>query len=121
MNILKADFNNWHIQYAPEDGARIVSLNYSGYDLLTTEPAVFRKPGRFCGEYETRPVYGYDDCFPTVDQCNYPGGNSGCRDHGELCWQQWHTKLLEPDWYVPPIASFRQLTLKEYSPLKAAV
>ena len=93
MEILTADFGNWHIRYAPDDGARIAALNYEGHDLLTLYPADFKPPGRFWGEYETRPVYGYDDCFPTVDPCIYPEGDRQCRDHGEICWMQWQTEV----------------------------
>jgi hypothetical protein len=92
MKILKADFDNWHIEYTPDDGARITVLKYEGHDLLTSSPLVFRSPDRFYGEYETRPVYGYDDCFPTVDACTYPDEHFECRDHGELCWQGWKIK-----------------------------
>jgi hypothetical protein len=93
MEILKADFNSWHIEYIPKDGARIAGLRYAGHDMLTSPPVGFRSPERFYGEYETRPVYGYDDCFPTVDTCLYPGGEYQCRDHGELCWQKWNTEV----------------------------
>lgn len=93
MDTLKADFEKWHIEYVPDDGARISSLKYEGQDLLTPRPAGFSPPVRFYGEYETRPVFGYDDCFPTVDPCNYPGGKFDCRDHGELCWKEWQTEL----------------------------
>ena len=89
MDILKAEFEKWQILYAPDDGARILELNYAGHKLLTPEPAVFRPPDRSYGEFETRPVYGYDDCFPTVDPCTYPGNDFECRDHGQLCWQKW--------------------------------
>jgi hypothetical protein len=95
MEILKADFDNWHIEYIPDDGARIAALRYAGHDLLSTPPVSFRSPERFYGEYETRPVYGYDDCFPTVDPCLCPGGEYQYRDHGELCWQQWITEAVD--------------------------
>lgn len=94
MEILKADFNNWHIQYIPDDGARIEILKYEHHDLLVSIPYLFITPDRFYGEYETRPVYGYDDCFPTVDPCLYPEGEHQCRDHGELCWQKWNTEVI---------------------------
>jgi hypothetical protein len=93
MEIMKAGFGNWQIHYAPDDGARIAALNYAGHDLLTLHQPDFKPPGRFWGEYETRPVYGYDDCFPTVDPCLYPEGEHQCRDHGELCWQKWNTQI----------------------------
>jgi len=95
MEILKAGFDNWHIEYIPDDGARIAALRYAGHDLLSTPPVSFRSPERFYGEYETRPVYGYDDCFPTVDPCLSPGGEYQYRDHGELCWQQWITEAVD--------------------------
>jgi hypothetical protein len=31
-------------------------------------------------------VYGYDDCFPTVDACRLVEPPWGAPDHGELCW-----------------------------------
>ncbi|MBN2210558.1 MAG: hypothetical protein JW709_04105, partial [Sedimentisphaerales bacterium] len=45
-------------------------------------------PGDDWGRYETRPVYGYDDCFPTVSPCESPGGGY-IPDHGEICWLPW--------------------------------
>jgi hypothetical protein len=93
MNTRKADFDNWHIQYTPDDGARISVLKYADFNLLSSGPLAFHPPERFSGEYETRPVYGYDDCFPTVDPCLYPTGGHQCRDHGELCWQKWDTEV----------------------------
>ena len=93
MNRLKAGFEDWEIEYLPEDGARISALKYGGHDLLTSEPVGFNPPLRFSGEYETRPVFGYDDCFPTVDACPYPGGQFDCRDHGEICWKEWKTEI----------------------------
>lgn len=92
MKIIEARFENWYIQCIPEDGARISVLRYEDQDLLTPNPASFNPPRRFYGDYETRPVYGYDDCFPTVDPCIYPDEQFECRDHGELCWQQWQVK-----------------------------
>jgi hypothetical protein len=93
MDVLKAEFEKWQVHYAPDDGARILALNYAGHKLLTSEPAVFRPPERSYGEFETRPVFGYDDCFPTVDRCTYPGNDFECRDHGQLCWQKWETEI----------------------------
>jgi hypothetical protein len=89
MEIIEANFENWYIQCIPEDGGRISVLKYAGHDLLTQNPPVFKPPERFYGEYETRPVYGYDDCFPSVDPCIYPEEQLECRDHGQLCWQEW--------------------------------
>ena len=79
----------WEIECDLADGARIGRLRFDGMDLLTTEPANFRPPKAKYGRYETRPVYGYDDCFPTVEACEqWP-------DHGELCWLRWSGNPLE--------------------------
>jgi len=83
---------SWEVECLPEDGARISSLKYKGYELLTTNPVNFIPPKKDYGEYETRPVYGYDDCFPTVAACRYPNENIRCRDHGQLCWQSWNVE-----------------------------
>lgn len=73
----------WRLECDLADGARITTLQYDGTDLLTAAPAAFHPPRTDYGRYETRPVYGYDDCFPTVEAC------LGWPDHGELCWLPW--------------------------------
>jgi hypothetical protein len=85
----EARFGPWKVIFDPEDGARINSLIYEETELLTTQPDDFRAPEQDYGEYETRPVYGYDDCFPSVNVCTYPGTNWLVPDHGELCWLAW--------------------------------
>jgi hypothetical protein len=95
MKTVTADSGNWHIQCIPGDGARISELRYSGYDLLTSNPPLFNPPVKNYGEYETRPVYGYDDCFPSVDPCIYPENKFKIRDHGELCWHEWTVHLKD--------------------------
>jgi len=78
----------------PEDGARLAALSYGSLDLLTGPPAEFRPPAADYGRYETRPVYGYDDCFPSVDPCAYPQKKPAFQvpDHGELCWLHWEVQ-----------------------------
>jgi len=82
-------FGSWLVEYSLEDGARLNRLCFDSYDLLSTEPESFRPPSTDYGEYETRPVYAYDDCFPSVDLCMYPGLDWKIPDHGELCWLRW--------------------------------
>jgi hypothetical protein len=93
MKIIRADISNWHVECIPDDGARISVLQFKGKDMLTRVPGTFRPPEKFYGEYETRPVFGYDDCFPTVDPCSYPENFFECRDHGELCWKKWQARF----------------------------
>lgn len=82
----------WEVECLPMDGARISFLKYKGYELLTTAPVKFIPPQKDYGKYETRPVYGYDDCFPTVTACQYPNEEIELSDHGQLCWQSWNVE-----------------------------
>ncbi len=85
-------FGPWSIEYIPADGARISRLTYEKIDLLTAKPQNFTAPQKDYGLYETRPVYGYDDCFPSVDACDFPDIEWRIPDHGELCWLPWKVK-----------------------------
>jgi hypothetical protein len=86
---MRASFGPWLVEYTPEDGARIDRLAYGGVDLMTTAPQSFRAPAADLGEYETRPVFGYDDCFPSVGRSPFPGIDWEVPDHGEVCWLPW--------------------------------
>jgi len=79
-------YKNWFVKYTREDGGRLDQLSYDGFDLLTTRSADFKSPDNDYGEYENRPVYGYDDCFPSVTECPYPESDWVVPDHGEVCW-----------------------------------
>lgn len=82
-------FGPWEVACDLPDGARLGPLRCHGVDLLTTAPARFQPPAGDYGRYETRPVFGYDDCFPTVDACGpWP-------DHGELCWLPWSGSVVD--------------------------
>lgn len=85
----KFQCDRWSVVYTLEDGARLNRLAFDGDDLLTVEPPSFRPPSADYGQYERRPVYGYDDCFPTVDSCVFPELDWTVPDHGELCWLEW--------------------------------
>ncbi|MDZ7718302.1 MAG: hypothetical protein U5K72_05720 [Balneolaceae bacterium] len=93
--MMKETFENesWFVEFEPDDGARISRLCYHGFDLLTTGPDHFKPPSKDFGEYETRPVFGYDDCFPSVEACRYPGLEWVVPDHGELCWLEWNAEV----------------------------
>jgi hypothetical protein len=95
MKTVSVNYGKWDIKCIPDDGARISVLRYAGYDLLTKAPADFKPPSADYGEFEKRPVYGYDDCFPTVDACTHPTGNYQIRDHGQLCWLKWHVTSVD--------------------------
>jgi hypothetical protein len=77
------------VECLPEEGARIARLQCHGIDLLTVAPTTFQPPCGHFGRYEQRPVYGYDDCFPSVAAGRYPDGETHVPDHGELTWLKW--------------------------------
>ena len=90
MNATTFEFGPWAVACLAHDGARLGELRFNGHDLLTRAPSRFRAPAHDLGRYETRPVYGYDDCFPTVDACSLPSAKAiHIPDHGELCWLSW--------------------------------
>lgn len=80
---------DWRVGYNLKDGGRLTSLAYKGQGLLTPAPHPFHPPAKAHGLFEDRPVYGYDDCFPSVVACYYPGKRVSIPDHGELCWLPW--------------------------------
>ncbi|MEX0680213.1 MAG: hypothetical protein WD097_02440 [Balneolales bacterium] len=82
-------YGPWSAEYTLDDGARLNRMCYQGFDLLTTAPENFRRPSTDYGDYENRPVYGYDDCFPSVEPCPYPGEDWRVPDHGELYLLDW--------------------------------
>ena len=118
---METDYGKWHIEYTPEDGARISALRFDGYDLLTEQVPGFRPPESFAGEFETRPVFGYDDCFPSVDACISPDTGISIRDHGELCWLPWKVSrahdglIFSVDCEAPSVSFVRTLAFDENS------
>jgi hypothetical protein len=97
-------FDKWLVEYTTIDGARLDKLTYDNYDLMTTKPESFRPPSTNYGEYENRPVYGYDDCFPSVEASKYPDKEWNIPDHGEICWLRWDT-ISKPDSLIFTIQS----------------
>lgn len=83
----------WEIECLPHDGGRLSVLRFDGRDLLTSAPERFTPPAGDFGAFESRPAYGYDDCFPTVDACRFPGDETfDAPDHGELLWLEWDVR-----------------------------
>ena len=93
MDVVHQIFGNWETECMPLDGGRISALRYKGFNLLTCPSSVFEIPENDYGEYETRPVYGYDDCFPSVNSCEHPTLGFQIRDHGDLCWLKWQAEV----------------------------
>lgn len=82
---------DWAVECDPE-GGRLTRVAWRGRDLLTRPhlpEGVFTAPDPKWGEFETRPVFGYDDCWPSLEVSAWPGRDQPVRDHGELCWRRW--------------------------------
>jgi len=92
MEKRKFEAAGWEILYTPEDGGRLNGIKYKGYNLLSSANNPFVKPQQNLGRFETRPVYGYDDCFPSVTACFLEELGISVPDHGELCWLPWNCK-----------------------------
>jgi len=75
MSTLHYSDGAWLCACDPCDGGRLTRLRWRGVNLLT-EPDPHFVPGE---GFESRPVYGYDDCFPSVTP------QKGVPDHG-FCW-----------------------------------
>jgi len=87
---IRSDFGPWHVECLPQDGGRISSVKYDGYEFLTSAPADFKAPQQDYGQYELRPVYAYDDCFPSIRPCEHPHRPGvKIRDHGDVCYMTW--------------------------------
>lgn len=114
-------FGNWEVEFIPVDGGRLSRLRFQGRDLLTRPPVSFRAPSGDFGLFETRPVYGYDDCFPSADPCPYPTMDWQVPDHGELCWLKWEVRrtsdslVFQTRSLALPILFQRTLTFAESS------
>lgn len=86
---------DWRVLFDPNDGGRIASVKWHDYELLA-QPYLpggkFLMPSDEYGEYEARQVYGYDDCWPSLDPSSWSDMNCDVRDHGELVWRKWTFK-----------------------------
>lgn len=121
MDVIEQSFGPWYVQCIPEDGARIGRLTFEGTDLLTAPPTEFRPPQEDFGRFETRPVYGYDDCFPSVDPCRPPSGWPDVPDHGEVLFLPWHVEqranglVCEVESRLYPVRLRRELVFQDRS------
>ena len=82
---------DWDVE-CQDEGGRLTRVRWGGRDLLTRPHlpgGQFRRPAPRWGEYETRPVFGYDDCWPSLEVSAWPQREQRVRDHGELCWRRW--------------------------------
>jgi hypothetical protein len=97
-------FGQWSVACEPSDGGRVSHLGWNGFELLTQPPVSFLPPRGNLGRYELRPVFAYDDCWPSVETCPFPQKDWQVPDHGELCWLPWEVTVA-PDGLVARVES----------------
>lgn len=79
----------------PAAGGKITSLlsTDGGREWLWTDPVrpLSRRPAS--GDFADHELSGWDECFPTIGPCRYPGtaevGGPALSDHGDLWRQPW--------------------------------
>lgn len=71
--------------FLPEDGAKLASLKTSeGVELLEQAPGKEYSRLTIDGSYVASECSGFDDMFPTIDECEMREGQF-YPDHGEVC------------------------------------
>ena len=84
----------------PQLGGKIASLKHtaSGRELLLQPPERAYRQANYGARFEDYDTSGFDECLPTVSECEYPKGpfaGSLLPDHGELWSIPWHYELRE--------------------------
>lgn len=85
----------------PEIGGKIASLraNGDGGELLWQDPTRPYRPITYGGRFEDFDTSGFDECFPTIEECaypDYPWAGVTAPDHGELWCQPWDCAIVDP-------------------------
>ena len=79
----------------PRVGGKIRSFvsKRTGTEFFYADPRCRREPGR---DYSSHDISGFDECFPTVWPCAYPGGKrkgAPLGDHGYLWQRPWEAQI----------------------------
>jgi len=79
----------------PSRGAKITSLRNvaTGREWLLQDPDPRTAPPAYGDVFTDAGMSGWDEMFPTVDACRYPGEAVGLPDHGEVWSRPW--RVLE--------------------------
>ena len=92
--------NNGHIraEFLPDPGGKLVSfINLSsGYEFLVQRPNGIYRDQPFDGSYVDGECSGFDDMFPTIDEClceQEPWKGIKMADHGEVWALPWEYRF----------------------------
>lgn len=93
--------NDWlRAEFTPDPGAKLVSLiaKKIDYEFLVQRPGEAYRDQPFGGSYTNGECSGFDDMFPTIDECKYhknPWKGIPMADHGEVWSLPWNVELQE--------------------------
>jgi hypothetical protein len=84
-------------QFLPSIGAKMASLVYKplGFELLVQRPGESYRLQPYGGDYLAGECSGFDDMFPTIDECYYsssPWKGTLIPDHGEVWSLPWECR-----------------------------
>lgn len=88
-------------QFLPASGAKMASLVYkpTGTELLLQRPGAAYRHAPYAGGYvEQGECSGFDEMFPTIDNCaygRYPWTGTAIPDHGEVWSLPWEYRVEE--------------------------
>ena len=110
MTTALVDFQGWralllendHTQLIvlPELGGKIASIcsKITGTEFLWQDPTRSYRARVYDDEYGNYDASGFDECFPSIGACAYPGGpwdQIAIPDHGELWCIPWRYELID--------------------------
>ena len=110
MTTATVDFQGWralslendHTQMLvlPELGGKIASIrsNVTGTEFLWQDPTRSYRSRIYGDEYGNYDASGFDECFPSIGACEYPGApwdRIAIPDHGELWTIPWRSELID--------------------------
>ena len=86
--------DTYRVEFLPDSGGKMVSLidRKNDYEFLVQKDWPDYRKGTFAGSYVEAECSGFDDMFPTIDECEYenePWKGIMLADHGEVWSLPW--------------------------------
>ena len=94
INSIVLENDIYRVEILPNPGGKMVSLQdkQCEYEFFVQKPWANYKSGSFGGSYVEAECSGFDDMFPTIDECEYedfPWKGIVLADHGEVWSLPW--------------------------------
>lgn len=85
------------VKFLPELGGKMISLmrSESGREFLLQPPERPYRGATYGANFEEYDTSGFDECFPSVSACEYPGSDTVVPDHGELWSVPWQYEISD--------------------------